>query len=179
MRRIVQGRVYDPANDVDGEVRDVCLDGGKGVEGLPPDAPRLDARGMVVMPGGVDIHSHIAGPAVNAARKLTPEEHHADVLERTAITRSGTGGTVPSTFATGYRYALLGYTTVVDAATPPLAARHTLAELRDTPIVDAAFLVLMGNNLTLFELIREQGAEGAGGLAEAGAGWLEAPAAMG
>ena len=179
MLRIVQGRVYDPANDVDGEVRDVCLDGGKVVEDLPPDAPRLDARGMVVMPGGVDIHSHIAGPAVNAARKLSPEEHRADVLDRTAIMRSGTGGTVPSTFTTGYRYALLGYTAVVDAATSPLAARHTLAELRDTPIVDAAFLVLMGNNLTLFELIREQGPEGAGGLAEAVAWWLEATGGYG
>ena len=108
------------------------------------------------MPGGVDIHAHIAGPAVNAARKLSPEEHRADVLDRTAIARSGTGGTVPSTFTTGYRYALLGYTTVVEAATPPLAARHTLAELRDTPVIDAAFLVLMGNNLPLFELIRER-----------------------
>ena len=107
------------------------------------------------MPGGVDIHAHIAGPKVNAARKLAPEEHRADTLERTAITRSGTGGTVPSTFATGYRYALLGYTTVVDAATPPLAARHTLAELRDTPVIDAAFLVLMGNNLPLFSLMRD------------------------
>src|SRR6059058_622149 len=154
MLRIAQGRVYDPANGVDGEVRDVCLDGCAVVAELPSHAPRIDARGMVVMPGGVDIHSHIAGPKINAARKLIPEEHRVDVLDRTAITRSGTGGTVPSTFATGYRYALLGYTTVVDAATPPLAARHTLAELRDTPIVDAAFLVLMGNNLTLFELIR-------------------------
>ena len=157
MLRIAQGRVYDPANGIDGEVRDVCLDGGKVVEDLPAHAPRIDASGMVVMPGGVDIHSHIAGPAVNAARKLAPEEHRADVVDRTALTRSGTGGMVPSTFTTGYRYALLGYTTVVDAATPPLAARHTLAELRDTPIVDAAFLVLMGNNLPLFKLIREGG----------------------
>src|SRR5918992_1389001 len=93
---------------------------------------------------------------------------------RTAITRSGTGGTVPSTFATGYRYALLGYTTVVDAATPPLAARHTLAELRDTPIVDKAFLVLMGNNLALFELIREGGP-----VTEAVAWWLEATGGYG
>src|SRR5919109_5376466 len=169
MLRIAQGRVYDPANGIDGEVRDVCLDGGKVVEELPPHAPRISARGMIVMPGGVDIHSHIAGPAVNASRKLAPEEHRADVIDRTALTRSGTGGTVPSTFATGYRYALLGYTTVVDAATPPLAARHTLAELRDTPIVDAAFLVLMGNNLSLFELIRD-----AGPVAEAVAWWLQA-----
>ena len=174
MLRIAQGRVYDPANGIDGEVRDVCLDGGKVVEQLPSHAPRIDASGMVVMPGGVDIHSHIAGPAVNAARKLAPEEHRGDVIERTALTRSGTGGTVPSTFATGYRYALLGYTTVVDAATPPLAARHTLAELRDTPIVDAAFLVLMGNNLPLFKLIREGGP-----VTEAVAWWLEATGGYG
>ena len=174
MLRIEQGRVYDPANGIDGEVRDVCLDGGMVVEGLPSHAPRIDARGMVVMPGGVDIHSHIAGPAVNAARKLAPEEHRAEAIDRTALTRSGTGGTVPSTFATGYRYALLGYTTVVDAATPPLAARHTLAELRDTPIVDAAFLVLMGNNLPLFKLIREDGP-----VTEAVAWWLEATGGYG
>jgi formylmethanofuran dehydrogenase subunit A len=174
MLRIAQGRLYDPANGVDGEVRDVCLDGGKVVDELPAQAPRINARGMVVMPGGVDIHAHIAGPAVNAARKLAPEDHRADVLDRTAITRSGTGGTVPSTFTTGYRYALLGYTTVVDAATPPLLARHTLAELRDTPIVDAAFLVLMGNNLSLFELIREGGP-----VTEAIAWWLEATGGYG
>jgi formylmethanofuran dehydrogenase subunit A len=174
MLRIAGGRVYDPANGVDGEVRDVCLDGGKVVEELPSHAARIDARGMVVMPGGVDIHSHIAGPKINAARKLTPEEHRPDVRDRTAVTRSGTGGTVPSTFATGYRYALLGYTTVVDAATPPLAARHTLAELRDTPIVDKAFLVLMGNNLSLFDLIRE-----AGPVSEAVAWWLEAAGGYG
>ena len=155
MLRIAAGRVYDPANGIAGEVRDVCVQDGKIVADVPAHARSIDARGMVVMPGGVDIHAHIAGPAVNAARKLTPEEHRADVLDRTAITRAGTGGTVPSTFATGYRYALLGYTTVVEAATPPLAARHTLAELRDTPVIDAAFLVLMGNNLPLFELIRD------------------------
>ena len=156
MLRIAGGRVYDPANGIAGEVRDVCVQDGKIVADVPAHARRIDARGMVVMPGGVDIHAHIAGPAVNAARKLSPEEHRADVLDRTAIARSGTGGTVPSTFATGYRYALLGYTTVVEAATPPLAARHTLAELRDTPVIDAAFLVLMGNNLPLFELIRSE-----------------------
>jgi formylmethanofuran dehydrogenase subunit A len=179
MLRIAQGRVYDPANGIDGELRDVCLDGGKVVEELPAHAPRISARGMVVMPGGVDIHSHIAGPAVNAARKLAPEEHRADVLDRTAVMRSGTGGTVPSTFATGYRYALLGYTTVVDAATPPLAARHALAELRDTPMVDAAFLVLMGNNLALFELIREAPPDAAGRVTEAVAWWLEATGGYG
>jgi formylmethanofuran dehydrogenase subunit A len=175
MLRIASGSVYDPANGVAGEVRDVCLSEGKVVEDVPAHAPRIDARGMVVMPGGVDIHAHIAGPKVNAARRLAPEEHRADVVDRSAVLRSGTGGTVPSTFVTGYRYALLGYTTVVEAATPPLAARHVLAELRDTPIIDAAFLLLMGNNLALFDLIRRDPAR----LRDAIAWWLEATGGYG
>jgi formylmethanofuran dehydrogenase subunit A len=175
MLRIASGSVYDPANGVAGEVRDVCLSEGKVVEDVPAHAPRIDARGMVVMPGGVDIHAHIAGPKVNAARRLAPEEHRADVVDRSAVLRSGTGGTVPSTFVTGYRYALLGYTTVVEAATPPLAARHVLAELRDTPIIDAAFLLLMGNNLALFDLIRRDPAR----VRDAIAWWLGATGGYG
>jgi formylmethanofuran dehydrogenase subunit A len=173
--RIAGGRVYDPTNGVAGEDRDVCLSDGKVVDDVPADAARIDARGMVVMPGGVDIHAHIAGPKVNAARRLAPEEHREDVVGRSAILRSGTGGTVPSTFVTGYRYALLGYTTVVEAAAPALAARHVLAELRDTPLVDAAFLVLMGNNVALFDLIRRDPAR----VREAVAWWLEATGGYG
>ena len=136
--RITGGTIQDPANNIDGEVRDLCLDDGKVVAEVGPDARRIDARGMVVMPGGVDIHAHIAGPKINAARRLSPDDRRDDPLDRTEVLRSGTGGLVPSTFATGYRYSLLGYTTVVEAAAPPLAARHVLAELRDTPMIDKA-----------------------------------------
>ena len=131
------------------------------------------------MPGGVDIHAHIAGPKVNAARKLSPDDRRDDPLDRTEILRSGTGGLVPSTFATGYRYSLLGYTTVVEAAAPPLAARHVLAELRDTPMIDKAFLILMGNNQVLFELIRESGGAVSARLRDAIAWWLEATGGYG
>jgi formylmethanofuran dehydrogenase subunit A len=134
---------------------------------------------MVVMPGGVDIHAHIAGPAVNAARKLSPEERRDQPLDRTEVLRSGTGGLVPSTFATGYRYSLLGYTTVVEAAAPPLAARHVLAELRDTPMIDSLFLVLMGNNQVLFELIRQAGGTSSERLRDAIAWWLQATGGYG
>src|SRR2546423_12672098 len=145
------GTVYDPANGVDGVVRDVCIEGDQIVAKVPASAPRLDARGMVVMPGGVDMHAHVAGSSVNHARRLLPEEHSADPLtaprlEDGAVARSGTGGTVPSTFATGYRYAGLGYTTVMEAAVAPLAARHAHAELDDTPIIDSGFYVLLGND---------------------------------
>jgi formylmethanofuran dehydrogenase subunit A len=157
--RITGGTVYDPANGVDGVVRDVCIEGDRIVAELPARGPALDARGMVVMPGGVDIHAHIAGASVNHARRLLPEEHAEDrvpappLAESDGPPRSGTGGTVPSTFATGYRYAGLGYTTAMEAAVAPLAARQAHAELDDTPILDAGCFVLLGNDDYLFRQI--------------------------
>jgi formylmethanofuran dehydrogenase subunit A len=151
----VNGRVYDPANGIDGLVRDVCMQDGRIVADVPAEAKRIDAHGMVVMPGGIDVHCHIAGTKVNLARKVQPEDHRHDVHMRTRVTRSGTGGSVPSTFTTGYRYAALGYTTAMEAAVTPLGARSTLEELHDTPVLDKGFFVLMGNNLLLYRLLQE------------------------
>ncbi len=154
--RIVNGKVYDPANNVDGEIKEICIENGKVVDSVSDEASIVDAQGMVVMPGGIDIHCHIAGPKVNAARKLQPEDHRHDVHPGTPFTRSGSGGTTPSTFATGYRYATLGYTTAMEAAVTPIGARHTLEEFHDTPIIDKGFYVLLGNNIFLQNLIREK-----------------------
>ena len=155
--RIAGGRVHDPANGLDGAVRDICIDAGRIVADVPPETTVIDARGMVVMPGGVDIHSHVASGSVNLGRRLLPEEHDADPAPAPHLLsgegRSGTGGTIPSTFTTGYRYAGLGYTTVFDAAVAPLAARISHAEFDDTPIVDGGFFVLMGNDEYLLRLI--------------------------
>jgi formylmethanofuran dehydrogenase subunit A len=157
--RIVGGAVYDPANGIDGDVRDICVQDGYIVASLPADAPRLDARGMVVMPGGIDIHAHVAGSSVNLARGLVPEEHAADpvpaprLVDEDVIPRSGSGGTVPSTFTTGYRYAGLGYTTVFDAAVAPISARSTHAQFDDTPIIDGGFFALLGNDAYLLRQI--------------------------
>jgi formylmethanofuran dehydrogenase subunit A len=179
--RIAGGQVHDPANGVDGEVRDVCIEDGRIVAQLPATAPTLDARGMVVMPGGVDMHAHIAGGSVNLARRLLPEEHALDPaswpphLDPATPPRSGSGGTVPSTFTTGYRYAGLGYTTVFDAAVAPIHARVSHAELDDTPIVDGGFFVLLGNDELLLRLVaageRERAREYAGWLLGATGGY--------
>jgi formylmethanofuran dehydrogenase subunit A len=157
--RIAGGAVYDPANGSDGEIRDICIDAGRIVSSLPDGVRVIDAEGMAVFPGGVDMHSHVAGSSVNLARRLLPEQHDLDpasapdLIAGQPLARSGSGGTVPSTFTTGYRYAGLGYTTVFDAAVAPLGARTSHAELDDTPIVDAGFFVLMGNDEYLLRLI--------------------------
>lgn len=157
--KITGGTIYDPRNGVNGQVRDLWVDGARMCAApTHPDArpeKTLDATGLVVMPGGVDMHCHIAGPKVNVARKMRPEDKRlATPVRRTEHTRSGTGGSVPSTFATGYLYAGMGYTTAFDAAVPPLFARHAHEELHDTPVLDKGVYVLVGNNHYCMEQIK-------------------------
>jgi formylmethanofuran dehydrogenase subunit A len=159
--KIAGGNVYDPASGIDGDVRDIWISGGKVVE--PPSDPdarpgrTIDATGLVVMPGGVDMHCHIVGSKVNAARMMCPEMARGGApIARTRLTRGGTGALVPSTFLTGYKYAGLGYTTAFDAAIAPLAARHAHEELADTPCIDKGFFALMGNNHYIMRAIQRR-----------------------
>ena len=171
--RITGGAIHDPANGIDGDVRDICIDGGRIVASLPADAPVLKADGMVIMAGGIDIHAHVAASSVSLSRRLLPEEHTLDpaaapTLDDGTIPRSGSGGTVPSTFTTGYRYAGLGYTTVFDAAVAPASARQTHAEFDDTPIIDGGFFALLGND----EYLHRQIAANEMGRAKDYAAWI-------
>ncbi|HEX6960361.1 MAG TPA: amidohydrolase family protein, partial [Lacipirellula sp.] len=82
LTRITGGAVYDPVNGIAGELRDLWISGGK-IVASPTDpairpARTIDATGLVVMPGGVDIHCHIAGSKPNAARLMTPEQKRGD-----------------------------------------------------------------------------------------------------
>jgi formylmethanofuran dehydrogenase subunit A len=156
LTKIANGTLYDPANGIDGQISDLWISDGKIV--APPTDPTVvperiyDLTGLIVMPGGVDIHAHIAGPKVNVARKLRPEDRRdSRPVPRTRLLRSGTLGSIPTTFTTGYLYAGLGYTTVFDAAIPPLGARHTHEEFHDTPVIDKGFYVLVGNNHYLMD----------------------------
>jgi len=154
MMKIINGELYDPINGIDGEIRDIYIQDGK-VVAHDVGGQVIDAQGMVVMPGGIEFHAHVAGSKVNAGRKMRPEDHRDMEIPKTAITRSGTGHTVPSTFVTGYHFASLGYTTLMEAAGPPLGARHVHEELNDIPILDKGFFVLMGNNYFVLKFIHE------------------------
>jgi formylmethanofuran dehydrogenase subunit A len=127
--RIRGGAVWDPAHGRRGEVGDVCIEDGRVVASLPPASPVFEARGLLVLPGGVDLHSHIAGGAVRQARLLCPE-----------------AGCLPALRDTGERYARLGYTTVFDAAIAPSLAAAAHDELDALPILDHGIFVLMGND---------------------------------
>ena len=153
---IKNGYVYDPFNAINGEKMDIAISDGKIVERVDEKkADVIDASGMIIMPGGVDIHSHIAGSEVNAGRLLRPEDHVKDVEVKTAITRSGVGYSIPSTFTTGYRYSRMGYTTVMNPSMPPLEARHTHEELNDIPMIDKGAYPLLGDWWFVLEYLRD------------------------
>ena len=142
---IKNGFVFDPLNGIDGEKMDIHIKKGKIVEKTGSHAKVIDASGLTVMPGGVDIHTHVAGSEVNTGRIVRPEDHVKDVVRKTAITRSGTGYSIPSTFVIGYRYSHMGYTTIMNPSMAPLEAKHTHEELNDIPLLDKATYPLIGD----------------------------------
>ncbi len=150
---IKNGVVYDPINGVNGEKKDICIRDGKVVAEVK-NPTVLDAKGRVVMPGGVDVHAHIAGGKVNSGRLFRPEDGRRGSEPKTTACRACSGYSVPNTFATGYRYAKMGYTFVMEPAMPPLAARHTHEELIDTPILDNATIPLIDNNWMTMDYVK-------------------------
>jgi formylmethanofuran dehydrogenase subunit A len=156
--RLAGGRIIDPANGRRGEVADLHVRDGR-IVAAPEPGTRIDTShdlaGRIVMPGGIDIHSHLAGGKVNLARALMSEDHDAHPLERRDGRRSGGGVIAPSSFAAGYRYAELGYTAAFEPAMVPSNARHAHAELADTPLVDKGCYVMLGNDDLLLRLLAE------------------------
>src|SRR4029077_5772171 len=111
MVRITGGKVYDPANGVHGVVKDICIatDGRVVADTNGSSARTIDATGMLIFPGGVDVHTHVAGAALNFARGLVPENQRiARKFMHSPELRAGIGGLTPTTFATGYLYAGMG-----------------------------------------------------------------------
>jgi formylmethanofuran dehydrogenase subunit A len=151
-------KVYDPANSVNGELRDVYVDGGKIVS--PDSGARVDKeydlKGRVIMAGAIDPHTHIGGGKVTIARTLMPEDHQMDEVAHTELTRAGTGHALPSTMITGYRYAEMGYTAGFEPAVLPANARQAHMELGDTPMIDKGGFVMLGSDDFILRLISEK-----------------------
>jgi formylmethanofuran dehydrogenase subunit A len=159
------GRVIDPTQDRDA-VGDVWIEDGRIV--AAPERPAdsvLDCSGRIVMAGGIDIHSHIAGANVNTARLLLPQ-----------LQGSPAAAAVPPAGLIGQLYAAMGYTLVVEPAISPQVAVQAHQELSAIPAIDTAILTVLGNEDFLLRLLqRGEGADAVAdyaGRALAGAGGL-------
>jgi formylmethanofuran dehydrogenase subunit A len=159
LTKLTGGKIYDPANGVSGEVRDIYVEDGK-IVAPRPDArvgASYDVKGRIVMAGAIDPHTHIGGGKVTIARMLLPEDHLKDEVARTDITRAGCGHAVPSTMITGYRYAEMGYTACFEPAMLPVNARQAHMEMADTPMVDkGAFAMIGSDDFFLRQLAQKQ-----------------------
>jgi formylmethanofuran dehydrogenase subunit A len=150
------GRVYDPAHGANGETRDLYVEGGRIIAAPAPER-RVDREynlaGRIVMAGAIDLHTHIGGGKLNIARAMLPEDHRADPVARTALTRASAGHAAPGTLATGYRYAEMGYTACFEPAVLPVNARQAHLEMGDTPIVDKGGYVMLGSDDFLLRMM--------------------------
>ena len=133
MTKIINGRIYDPINGKNGVIEDIYFENGRIVEGGSADCDVLDASGCVVMAGGVDVHSHLAG-------------------EPLEVLREAGNALIPPTWDAGNQYGAMGYTTVVNAATPALAARRTVLEEQAVDGIDSLNLIWVGENPALTKL---------------------------
>jgi formylmethanofuran dehydrogenase subunit A len=157
--KLAGGRLYDPINGVDGLVRDLWIEDGRIVAGPSDGRPAdetVDLAGRVVMPAGIDLHSHIGGGKVNIARMLLPEEHRAHHRQhRHGAQRCGSGHASPSTFTTGYAYAAMGYTMAFEPAMLAANARQAHQEMADVPLLDKGAYVLLGSDDLLLGMLKD------------------------
>ncbi|MFM0322099.1 formylmethanofuran dehydrogenase subunit A [Caballeronia glebae] len=162
LTRLKGGTLYDPANGVDGERRDIHIRDGRIVDGAANERidRDFDASGMIVMAGGIDLHSHIGGGKTNLSRLLLPEDHRDDpraVPDRPNEGRymrlPSCGVCAPGTLAAGYRYAEMGYTAAFEPAMIASNARHAHLEMGDTPIIDHGAYVMMGNDELFLQML--------------------------
>ena len=164
------GIVYDPINEINGEKKDVMFKDGIIVDDVSADAKVIDVTDKIVMPAGVDPHAHVAGPKLVVGRLYRPEDSRMGVSQKTKVLRSESGFSIPSCPTTGYRYSRMGYGTVVEAAMPPLEAKHTHEEIATIPNIDIPALPLFGNNWFVMEYARDNNIED---LAAFIASWLK------
>jgi formylmethanofuran dehydrogenase subunit A len=162
LTRLRGGVLYDPANGVNGERRDIWFRDGRIVAPEPQTSidEDYDASGMIVMAGGIDLHSHIGGGKTNLSRLLLPEDHRGGLSRESRPGAEGRylrlpscGVCAPGTLATGYRYAEMGYTAVFEPAMIASNARHAHLEMGDTPIIDHGAYVMMGNDELFLQLL--------------------------
>ena len=157
--KLTGGQIYDPVQNLHGELRDLFIHDGLMANDPGPDAKFdavYDLAGLIVMAGAVDIHSHIAGGNVNTARLLLPEQHRNHMARRLNQPFSTAKW---STTDIGYRYARMGYTTVVEPAMLPVNALDVHLQMVDIPILDTAALAILGNDDLLLRLMRAKASQ--------------------
>jgi len=152
--QLKSGIVFDPANKIFNKEKDIFIKNGKIIDrsDLNEKVDRvINCKDKIVMPGAIDLHTHIGGGKVNIARLMLEEFHieNHDRFDSSAII-------APSTFKTGLKYIEMGYTTCFEPALLPINARQAHSEMADIPFIDKGGYALLGNDDYFLELLRKK-----------------------
>ena len=155
--QLKSGNVYDPHNKIFNIKKDIYIKDGSIVDKKHVSSKIdkvIDCRNKIVMPGAIDMHTHIGGGKVNIARLMLEEFHNEQDpnFDMTAII-------APSTLKTGLKYIEMGYTSCFEPALLPVNARQAHAEMSDIPFIDKGGYVLLGNDDYFLDLVRKKASQ--------------------
>lgn len=133
---IKNGIVYDPINQIEGEVKDILIEDGKIVTKFSNDndIQEIDSSGKMVIPAALDIHAHIASQQLNWARLIGGGDER--------FFQSWKGLTLEHIAKS---YIANGFTFVLEANVYPCLSKHTIFDLKRIPVLDTAFLLNLSN----------------------------------
>lgn len=147
--RLTNGKVFDPKNNIFGKKKDIFIEDGKISKSISTKSKiTLDCTDKIIMPGAIDLHTHIGGGKVNIARLMLQEFHNQYDRDYDL-----TADFVPSTLKTGLKYIEMGYTSCFEPALLPMNARQAHSEMADTPFIDKGGYALLGNDDYLLDMI--------------------------
>ncbi|CAH9013997.1 formylmethanofuran dehydrogenase subunit A [Candidatus Nitrosacidococcus sp. I8] len=143
--KLTGGVIYDPTHQIEGKIGNIYIQNGQ-IAAPPRDNHfdlEYDVVDKIIMPGAIDIHSHIGGGSLNLARMLFPKK----------IDNRSFSSVLPNTFDIGYEYAKMGYTAAFEPAISPINARQAHLEMGDIPMIDKGGYALLGNDDYLLQSI--------------------------
>jgi formylmethanofuran dehydrogenase subunit A len=150
---VKNGLVFDPFNNVEGELKDILIENGKIVDKFASnnDIQEIDAKGKTVIPAAVEIHSHVASQQLNWTRLLGSDNKDFQNLWK---------GLTLNSIAKDY--ISNGYTFLLEANVFPSLTKQTIFDLQRLPVLDKAFLLNTSNLWALeLEFQKEMVEEGA------------------
>jgi len=144
---IKNGLVFDPINDIQGEIKDILVEQGKIVESFTDQnkIQTINAKGKTIIPAAIDMHTHVASQQVNWIRLLGSE--NKDFM-------SYWKGLTLNKIALDY--ISNGYTFILEANVFPSLAKHTIFNFQQIPCLDKGML-LNASNLWPLELEFQRG----------------------
>jgi formylmethanofuran dehydrogenase subunit A len=144
---IINGLVFDPINNVEGEVKDIFIENGKIVNKFTSekDVKEINAKDKTIIPSALDIHAHVASHQLNLARLLgAKDQRFQKYWEGLKL------------FDIAKNYIRQGFSFILEANVFPSFAKQTLFDFSHVPVLDKAFLLNI-SNLWALELEYQKG----------------------